>query len=186
MMSHLKLRLEQVLLAMLLLGTAKVCAQTLPYAPARDVVREDELQRRVTAVRTLKEHLEINGKSVKPGTAPVAKSSLWTKSIILTDGEKFTLIPIGSILHLPAGLRSHVVAKPVGEFTFWPNFLRRNSAWLAPHEVSLEMARGDSRQAKAVLASIARDHRLLVAVYKEGPVTVLEPAPEESIKLSKP
>ena len=69
MTSHLKLRLEQVLLAMLLLGTAKVCAQTLPYAPARDVVREDELQRRVTAVRTLKEHLEINGKSVKPGTA---------------------------------------------------------------------------------------------------------------------
>lgn len=165
--------------------TASLPAQT-PYAPARDVVSERELQRQASSARSLKQHLETTAKAVPQGRAPVISSSLWSKSIILTDGEKFTLVPVGSILHLPPELRAHVVARPKGEFTFWPNFLRRNSAWLGAHEVSLEMARGSRQEAKAVLGSIAKDRRLLVAVYKDGPVTVLEPAQDESTTVTKP
>lgn len=150
-----------------------------PQTQARDVVKEQDLKQQATGARSLKEQLAATTKSVQPGQSPTVGHSLWAKSIILTDGEKFTLVPVGSILHLPAELRSRVVAKPQGDFTVWSNFLRRNSDWLAAHEVPLEMARGDSAQARAVYLGIARERRVLVAVYKGGPVTVLEPASEE-------
>lgn len=177
---------QAMLAALLMTGWISAATAQVPYAPARDVVKENELRERIASARPLKAQLAETTKAVAPGKAPVVGSSLWSRSIILTDGEHFTLVPVGSVLHLPAELRSHVATKPQGQFTFWPNFLRRNSTWLAAHEVTLEMAKGDVRQAKAVLAGIAKDRRLLVAVYKGGPVTVLEPAPEEPASTSKP
>lgn len=144
---------------------------------ARDVVTEEKLREQASATPRLKTLLESRAKPVV-GAAPSMQSSLWSRSIILTDGEMFTLVPIGSILHLPPALRNRVAAAPVGRFTFWPAFQKRNEAWLAGHEVSLEMSRGDAKAARQVMQSIAKDSRLLVALYKGGPVTILEKAPE--------
>lgn len=178
--------MQTMLAALSITGWIQFAAGQVPYTSARDVVKEEDLKQRVATTRPLKTQLAETTKAVTPGKAPVVGSSLWSRSIILTDGENFTLVPVGSILHLPAELRSHVATKPQGQFTFWPNFLRRNGTWLAAHEVTLEMSKGDAKQAKTVFASISKDRRLLVAVYKNGPVTVLEPAPEEAAAASKP
>lgn len=146
---------------------------------ARDVVSEEALRKQVAEAPSLKSQLAAKAKPLtRP--APAIQSSLWTNSIILADDEKFTLVPVGSILHLPAELRVHVAASPKGEFTFWPSFLKRNTAWLAAREVSLSLSRGNAQEAKALLKSLSYDKHLIVATYKGGPITILEPAPTHS------
>lgn len=170
--------------ALAVIAAAPLAAQERPVVAARDVITEDSLRQKVAATPSLKSQLEAQAKPVV-GRPPSVESSLWAKSIIISDGEKYTLVPMGSILHLPASLRAHVVAKPQGDFTFWPSFLKRNSSWLAGHEVSLGMSRGNAREAKELFKNIATDPRLLVAVYKGGPITILEPA-EENPAAKKP
>lgn len=145
---------------------------------ARDVVTEKKLREQVEAVRPLKSQLQASAKPVV--AAPSIQSSLWTRSIILTDGEMFTLVPIGSILHMPPSLQNRVATAPVGKFTLWPHFQKRNAAWLGGTDVTLEMSRGDARAARTLLKSIAKDTRILVALYKGGPITILEAAPAGS------
>jgi hypothetical protein len=142
---------------------------------ARDVIREETLRQQVTATPTLKSHLSAKARPLT-NQAPPVQSSLWRNSIILSDGEKFTLVPVGSILHLPSELRARVIAKPQGDFTFWPSFLQRNAAWLAAKEVSLKLSRGNAQEANALLKSLSHDPHLVVATYKGGPITILEPA----------
>lgn len=162
------------------------CMSHVHAQQARDVVSEADLQRQATSAPSLKAQL---GAKAKPLTTkpPAIQSSLWTHSIILGDSEKYTLIPVGAILHLPEGLRSRVLAKPQGKFTFWPNFLKRNEAWLGAKEVSLTLSRGNAQEAGALLKSVSRDPRILVATYKGGPITILEAAPSShASKSSKP
>ncbi|MDI1311375.1 hypothetical protein [Prosthecobacter sp.] len=147
--------------------------------PGRDVVSEEALRQQVAGVPSLKSQLTAKARPLTKA-APSIQSSLWTNSIILADGEKFTLVPVGAILHLPAELRTHVAATPQGDFTFWPSFLKRNSTWLAAKEVPLSLSRGNTQEAKALLKNLSYDKRLIVATYKDGPITILEPAPTNS------
>jgi hypothetical protein len=162
------------------------CGNHVQAQQARDVVSEDALKQQVGTVPPLKTQLTAKAKplTTKP---PAIQSSLWARSIILGDGEKYTLIPVGAILHLPEALRSHVLSKPQGDFTFWPNFLKRNQAWLGAKEVTLTLSRGNAQEANALLKSVSRDPRVLVATYKGGPITILEAAPTgHGTKTSKP
>jgi hypothetical protein len=63
---------------------------------------------------------------------------------------------------------------------FWPSFLKRNAAWLAGKEVSLTLSRGNAQEANTLLKSLSHDPRLVVATYKGGPITILEPASASS------
>ena len=146
---------------------------------ARDVVREEALRKQVAEAPSLKSQLIAKARPLTKAATSI-QSSLWANSIILADGEKFTVVPVGSILHLPAELRGHVAASPQGDFTFWPSFLQRNTAWLAAQEVPLSLSRGNAREAKALLKNLSYDKRLIVATYKGGPITILEPAPAQS------
>lgn len=164
--------------------TAASGASTPPANPtqARDVVTEEELKKLAQSGSSLSDMLAKATVQAPVAVRPSMESSLYRKSVILYDGEKHTVVPIGSVLQLPAGYRNRVVEKPVGVFTFWPAFLERNAAWLGAWEVPLRMAEGDAEAAKKVLAATAKDPRVLVAVYRGGPITILEPVPETSSK----
>jgi hypothetical protein len=165
----------------LLACTAGVSAQTVPVMQrpvARDAVTEAALQQQMAGARKLGEWLqERQVAAVEPEQRPKARTRLSDRSIILSDGQTHTFLPPGSILHLPAELRDRVVAKPAGEFLLWPDFLQRHAAWLSAQEVPLEMARGDAQIAARVLAPLAPEKRLVVAVYRKGPISILEAAP---------
>lgn len=169
----------RTLLAGVLMNTGLVHSQQ-----ARDVTDEQTLRKQAATTPSFKTQLSQKARQLK-NQAPAIQSSLWRTSIIISDGEKFTLVPVGSILHLPAKLRSCIVAKPQGDFTFWPSFLKRNQAWLGAKEVSLSLSRGNVREAEALQKSLVGDPRLLVATYKGGPITVLEPAPAGADLTSK-
>ena len=174
-----QLRLLAALGALLVGGNAELAAQSpLRTITARDVVSEAELRERIASTKSIAEQLATQTRPVT-GTPPNSSSSLYERSIILYDGEMHTLIPLGSVLHLPAELRSRIVTKATGSFTFWPNFLKRNAAWLGTREVPLDMAKGDAKAAKSVLSSLVKEPRLMVSVYRDGPISIMEAPPAE-------
>lgn len=144
-----------------------------------DVITEKGLQSQVASATKLDTALSARTSSVGE-VRPTSGNSLLTSSIVLFDGEKFTLVPVGAVLNLPRTHRQKVVSKPEGEFTFWPSFLERNASWLIAREVPLKMAKGDAKAAEAVLRETSAESRVVVSVYKGGPISILEPeAPDE-------
>ena len=152
--------------------------ETTPRRGAtRDAVTEKELVKRLESAPKLGDLLKPHARPRLPGAPkPLPKPSPLSRFIILFDGEKHTLIPLGSILHLPVAHRARVVAKPRGPFTVWPKFLKRNVGWLSAKEVPLAMAKGDTKAAESVLREVATDDHAVVSVYKGGPISILEPA----------
>jgi hypothetical protein len=162
---------------------APVVARALGAAGMHDAISEPELRKQ--AGGTAKMEAQMAAKTTPVGDVhPAPGSSFLTSSIFLFDGEMFTVVPIGSILNLPAAQRRHVIDKPEGSFTVWPNFLKRNTSWLTAKEVSLKMAKGDADAGKAVLRDASTDSHVVVSVYKGGPITILE-APAEAATSAK-
>ncbi len=172
-----------LVLFILILGSVGVVAQSAPppimQRPVpREVIHEASLQERMAGARKMADLLQERKLApVDPERRPQASTRLSERSIILSDGETHTLLPPGSILHLPAPLRARVVAQPVGRFLLWPAFLERHADWLTAQEVPLAMAKGDAKAAAAVLAPLSGEKRLVVAVYRKGPISILEAAP---------
>lgn len=187
-------RLNPVLLgfAATLLTLASAMAQSTasvrspdPTAGAmHDVITEQALQKQVAGASKLDTALSARTSPVGE-VRPTSGNSLLSSSIVLFDGEKFTLVPVGSILRLPQSHRQKVIAEPKGEFTFWPAFLERNASWLTAREVPLKMAKGDAKAAEAVLRETSADRRVVVSVYKSGPISILEPEPAEARNTTK-
>ncbi len=174
--------MRALVLLVLLVGTAGLSAQTaLPVMRRpvpREVVNEEALRQQMAGARKMSDLLkERKLAPVDPEQRPQVSTRLQDRSIILSDGQTFTLLPPGSILHLPAALRERVAAKPAGQFLLWPAFLERHADWLTVREVPLAMASGDAKAAAAVLAPLATEKRLVVAVYRKGPISILEAAP---------
>ncbi|RYD38256.1 MAG: hypothetical protein EOP86_01340 [Verrucomicrobiaceae bacterium] len=142
----------------------------------RDVVTEETLRKEVAKSQKLPEAMKS---AALPLTAarPSTDNTVYARSIILFDGETHTLVPLGSILTLPAEYRDHIISRPAGDFTGWPAFLAKNTAWLAGHEVTLTMAKGDEKEARKVLKEIEHGTKVLVSLYKSCPISILEPAP---------
>ena len=145
-----------------------------PVQPlARDVISDGELTERMAGSGGTAAYVKKNAQPVV-GARPNPNTSPFSQSIVLSDGEVYTLVPNGAILHLPAQLQQYVVDKPVGSFLLWPSFLDRNEAWLAAQEVPLEMARGDAKAAARVMNALVDPQKVLVSVYRSNPISVLE------------
>jgi hypothetical protein len=147
--------------------------KSVPSPAVRDVISDSKLSALMAASPKMKDF--ASAKTIPVGDKrPSPDESAFSKSIILFDGANFTLIPEGSILTLPADLRGNVVASPQGSFLLWPGFLKKNAKWLAPQEVTMEMARGDKDAAAEILQSLEGATKLRVAVYRSNPISVLE------------
>jgi len=153
--------------------------------PTHDVITEETL--RSLALQAHQQTKVIAAKTTPvTGPPPSLQSSLLTASILISDGEKFTILPIGSVLHLPATLRTRIIPQPRGDVLMWPDFLQKNSSWIAAKEVSLPMSRGDSKAAASVLRELSNETRLVVAVYRNCPITILEHAKAAEQRTNKP
>ncbi len=143
--------------------------------PTHDVIDEETLR---SLARQANQQATTIAAKTTPLSAPPpsTQSSLLTSSILISDGENFTLVPIGSVLHLPANLRSRIISQPQGDVLMWPDFLQKNAAWITAKEVTLPMSRGDAKAAAPILKDVSTETRLVVAVYRNCPITILEQA----------
>lgn len=187
-------RLNPVLLGIVAMLMTLSVASAQGKAPSRsgdvsvgtmhDVISEQALQKQVEGASKLDTALSARTSPVGE-VRPSSGNSLLSSSIVLFDGQMFTLVPVGSVLRLPQAHRNKVLEEPKGEFTFWPAFLERNASWLSAREVPLKMAKGDAKIAEAILRETSADRRVVVSVYKGGPITILEPEPAETTKAAK-
>lgn len=165
-------------------GTAPVRPPDPTAGAMHDAITEQALQKQVAGASKLDTALSARTSPVGE-VRPTSGNSLLSSSIVLFDGEKFTLVPVGSILRLPQSHRQKVIPEPKGEFTFWPAFLEKNASWLTAKEVPLKMAKGDAKAAEAVLRETSADRHVVVSVYKGGPISILEPEPAEAKNTTK-
>lgn len=106
-------------------------------------------------------------KVARPG-----EQSLIQQSDILSDGNNWTLVPKGAVLHIPAALNNRVGAKPLGTLLSWIDFLTVNRGWLFTEEVTFDQAAGKSPIPPSRTEFWKKNGKVIVAVHLGGPISV--------------
>ena len=102
-----------------------------------------------------------------------------TATIIAVPGAH-TVVPRGAVLFVPPDKIGMIVKKPLGKLVRWPEFLIQNSQWITTREVTFQTAKGEDPIKEEERKIFAKGTKLVVAVFKKSPITVLEPPPEET------
>ncbi len=125
-------------------------------------------------------------KKIKKEDKPAAKigskrKGFYEGSVIIAVAKDavHTVVPQGALLSLPTEMEGMVVKKPVGKLISWPEFLGRYRRMIATREVSWETAKGEDPIKEGEKKAFAVGGKIVVAVFKKNPITVLEPPPEE-------
>jgi len=101
-----------------------------------------------------------------------AGQSIIGQSTILSDGNRWTIVPDGAVLHIPAAMRSRVNAEPAANLVPWIEFLSANISWLDSYEVSFEQAAGKSGLPEQRTEHWSKQNKVIVAVHQRGPISV--------------
>lgn len=112
----------------------------------------------------------------------IAQSDPYHNTHILAIRGEHTIIPKGGALLIPDTLKEHIIEKPAGSFILWPTFYRKNFNWLHTFEVTLDQAKGLKPIEPAKLEALKRLNKIIVAVYRNNPISVLPPKTIESQK----
>lgn len=99
--------------------------------------------------------------------------SLLESSDIICFGGTATLVPKGAILHTPKGVASRIGMQDGARFVSWGDFLTANRAWIVATNVSRAQAEGQEVLSEALVKTFEKEARLVVAVFNEGPISVL-------------
>jgi len=118
------------------------------------------------------------GAARDPRAKSPAKQSIIEQSVILCDGTYWTLVPIGSVLHVPENHRERVVKQPAGKLLNWQQFLVRNRSWLGTEDVDVATAAGRKPIAEETESTWAKRGSVVVAVHRGGAISVKRPEPE--------
>ena len=116
------------------------------------------------------------------GKKPIVKvkhTSLYKNSHIISHRGEHAIIPKRSILFIPESLKSRVIEKPTGKFVLWPFFKQRNQDWIWTYEVTLDQAKGIKPLPEGKLKQFEGLNRMVVALYRGNPVSVLTPPNKE-------
>lgn len=157
---------SRVFLASLVLTSSLFAADviTLPTTPEQLAARGNESP--IQGLTPLKSPTEAK-------VVSAASQSFIGQSEILSDGTRWTLLPKGSLLHVPGSMSSRIGTKPSsGQLVVWADFLAANRAWIASEEVSFDQASGKTAIAADHSAFWPKQGKVIVAVHQGGPISV--------------
>ncbi len=127
----------------------------------------------ITAVPTAEQTKHRDRTAPTPGNVE--------STVTLHDGTHWTLVPSGAVVHLPAGLRSLVGAKAVGQLLTWAEFLEKNRSWITPAVVTFEEAAGTHTLPTKHIKLWSKQDKMIVAVHQGGPTSVRLPEDNRSL-----
>ena len=107
----------------------------------------------------------------QPAVGRPDQQSIIGQSTIISDGARWTLVPNGAVLHIPAKMQSRVNTEPAGELVPWMEFLGANIAWLDTCEVSIDQAAGKSGLPAERAEQWQKQGKVVVAVHQRGPIS---------------
>lgn len=108
-----------------------------------------------------------------PGKAAAKGYDLIELSSFIADGEKFTLVPINSVIFVPEARAANIIAAPGKDFINWQSFLLSRRAWVTTFEVTLAQARGEVAITPEQIEKFKKGTSIIVATYRGGPISVL-------------
>lgn len=120
----------------------------------------------------------------QPSSAKVerpAEQSIIKQSVILHDGQNWTIVPKGAVIFSPEALKARMDVKPVGTLLPWKDFLAKNVGWITTNEVSFDQAAGNDPLPAARVAFWAKQDKIVVAVHQNGPISVNVAKPSQAI-----
>jgi hypothetical protein len=97
------------------------------------------------------------------------------RSTILAYGGFWTLVPKGSVLHVPPIFLSRLSSHPDGKLLPWSDFYNRNRGWIFIQPVGIANARGEVALSEKIAESNKAVGRVVVAVLHNGPISVKAP-----------
>ncbi len=168
------MKTSTTILALTLLAAAGAAGQQAPgRLKMRDAMTHDqivEITRKAAAEKTEPVFQPVEGKDPSVENRP---ADLISRSDILCYRGVATLVPKRAILHVPKNLASRIGMQDGAKIVNWQEFLTANRAWITTTNVSRIQAEGNEPMSEATVESFAKETRLVVAVYHEGPISVL-------------
>ena len=106
----------------------------------------------------------------------VKDKNIYRTSDILSSRGYHTVVPKSCVIFVPENLKGKLVtAKPKGQFILWDEFLKKNHGWLQKMEVTNDESLGRKPVSEAKMQRILRTGKVIIAVYKNRPVSMLQP-----------
>jgi len=100
------------------------------------------------------------------------RKTLIGNSTLLASNGQWTLIPRGSVIHIPERLKSKVVLKPTGTLIEWKKFLIANHGWLHTHSIKMTQAQGKEKLKDDAMKAYKSMGKVIVATCSGGPISV--------------
>lgn len=116
-------------------------------------------------------HKKNGGREIKP-IVTVKKRSLIGSSTLLATGSHWTIVPKGSIIHIPARFKNKVVTKPQGKLQDWPVFLRENAGWIHLHSIPMKQAHGQEFLGEKEMKAYKSVGKMVIATCGGHPISV--------------
>ena len=115
-----------------------------------------------------RELVNTKARSIEESSKP---KNVIERSMILSANGYSTLVPKGAILHLPSKHSSKIVQEPEGNLIAFPEFLRKNIAWLTCREVSMKEAVGDQPLNEQTKEACLNAGRIVISTIQRSPVS---------------
>ena len=162
----------------LLVSSAVLMAAGEPAANPKPIMRDAASHEDIVArMRQAKDPLKnLPEAKVVPADKREARPvDLLKRSDFLSFNGLSTLVPKGSILHLPESYRRRLKAESGAKIVTWSEFFRRNRGWVTNLEVTRDQAEGTKPFPEATLKTLEKNPRVVVATLAGGPISVLPP-----------
>jgi hypothetical protein len=139
------------------------------------IVETGRIAREEAAKQELKQQQEHALKPVPPELRPKPpeKRSLLAVSDVICFNGLATMVPKRSVLHVPKNLTDRIGMQDGARFVDFQEFISKNRAWLTSSAVTRAQAEGNEPMSEGVVKSFAKETRIVVATYYEGPISVL-------------
>lgn len=105
--------------------------------------------------------------------------NLQEKFDFITFNGQTTLVPKTALLQIPEKYKTRVNNhKPGSKILSWKDFYSLNGEWISSVEVTLAQAKAETPISPEVLETLSKNQNLVVAVYKDEPISVRHPKAE--------
>jgi hypothetical protein len=99
--------------------------------------------------------------------------SLIARSEFISYGGMTSLVPKRAVLHVPKEMAERLGMKEGHEIGSWLDFLNANRGWIRTVPVTRVQAEGREAMPEATLKSFAKEKRLVIATYQDGPISIM-------------
>jgi hypothetical protein len=105
--------------------------------------------------------------------------SLLDNSDLITFNGNTTLIPKNAVIQIPEKYKDRINNHKKGsKILSWVDFFTLNRAWISTVEVTFDQAKAEKPISPELLENLSKSGKLVVAVLKNGPISVRPPKVE--------